>query len=625
MIHSPRAMFSLAEYHPGSSDRETATIANGRGRFRRAAFPRKMPIMNGRLTNWMHLIPAAGSAVLLWASQPPLALWPLAMIALVPWLYLIESDQRPLLSSSATTDSSSPPTGRPVARLYGALWLAATVYWLVSLQGLRHAHPLMFLAWLALGGYLGLYPALFVALSRRLRRRNIPLWLTVPTIWVGCEWIRNYLLTGISALMLGHTMADVPQMIQIADLFGTYGVSFVIAAANVAVFQVVRVLQGQTSYRNALIASASAACLLITTLVYGSFRLGQRSGEVVATIALIQRDEQTEYLQSRNRELEIFESYARESIEAVADADMPVDAVVWPESMFNGGLPWMIVDPEASAPAGFAGSETGFREIIEQNRRYFLARAGELQRALAAAGAVDQPPHVIAGCGVARYGPTTRSYSGVVHINPRGELSDWYGKTHLVMFGEYIPLLGSIPLLNALMPPGMGLALGEGPEVFDIGDAQVSPNLCIETAVERVTINQLAELNDSSSQTMPDAIVTVTNDAWFDGSSVVDHHLRCAQLVAVGCRRPILSAANGGPTAWIDSRGQVVKRLATTANGAILARPIQDDRISWYVRIGDLPTRLLGLLCIVVLADALIAGWRQRRAASRSALGTDET
>ncbi len=106
---------------------------------------------------------------------------------------------------------------------------------------------------------------------------------------------------------------------------------------------------------------------------------------------------------------------------------------------------------------------------------------------------------------------------------------------------------------------------------------------------------------------MPDVVVTVTNDGWFDDSSVIDHHLRCGQLVAVGCRRPLLSAANNGPTAWIDSRGQIVDRLPKGINGAVIASPRQDDRTSLYVRIGDWPARLCVLACGFVMFARMLA------------------
>ena len=186
-------------------------------------------------------------------------------------------------------------------------------------------------------------------------------------------------------------------------------------------------------------------------------------------------------------------------------------------------------------------------------------------------------------------------------------MQSWYGKTHLVLVGEYNPVLGSLPGIRSILPM---LTQGDGPKQFVVGETTVAPNICIETAVERVTINQMGAMH--FQQKLPDVIVTVTNDGWFDDSSVIDHHLRCAQLVAVGARRPILSSANNGPTTWIDSCGQIVKRLETGTNGAIIATPSKDSRTSLYIRIGDWPARLLAIVCIIYLLG-IFRDWRNQR------------
>lgn len=480
----------------------------------------------------------------------------------------------------------------------------------------------MYLCWLALGGYLAVYHVLFVAVCRRCRVRGMPAWIAVPIVWVGLEWVRNYLLTGTSALMLGHMVTNVPELIQVADLFGSYGVSFVLAASSAAVYSLIQAVRGEMSRRQAAVATGAAAALLIGAVCYGQFRLNQPAGPPLATFALIQRNEQVEYLQDRSREIEIFQRYAEQSVEAIEQSPKPVDAVVWPESMLTGGLPWLIAESDVAAPPELGVSSDEFLSMVEENRQAFLSRASHVQAALARAAGREEPPHLIGGCGVIRYRDQPQVYSGMVHITPNGRVDNWYGKTHLVMFGEYVPVIGSVPGLRELLPPGLGLETGTGPEIFSVDGTDLSPNICIETAVERVTVNQVAQLHDQGR--MPEAVVTVTNDAWFQQSSVVAHHLRCAQLVAVGCRRPVLSAANGGPTAWIDSSGRVVEGLPPNASGAVVAEPLSDPRVSLYVRLGDLPAQLLGLLSLVMLADLWVAKARQRRAA-RAALGTGET
>lgn len=556
---------------------------------------------------------AAVATLLMWASQPPLAIWPLAMLSVVPWLMI----------------ACTP--GLITRRDYVFVWLAGFAYWAVSLQGLRHAHPMMYACWLTLAGYLAVYIVLFVVVLRQMLTRRFPIWLAAPVAWVGTECIRNYLLTGISAAMLGHTMADVPWMIQIADLFGSYGVSFVVVSVNVAAFQSILSIRRRQappetssksdSYETELAALQkvrspssllgpliTAGLLLSSTLAYGYLRLCEPTGEPLATFALVQRSEQVEYMQDRTREFEIFQNYTKQTIASVAAAEKRIDAVVWPESMFTGGMPWIIADADAKSPDDGEISPIEFRTLVQQNRDYYLQRARDVQSAIAASQAKGGPLHIIAGCGVVHYRQTPEVFSGVVHVapsGPQGPAVDWYGKTHLVMFGEYIPLVSKIPGIREYIKSlGLGLATGPGAKRFSVNGTFVAPNICIETAVERVTVNQLASLYSRGE--MPDAVVTVTNDGWFDNSSVIDHHLRCAQFVAAGCRRPVLSAANNGPTAWIDSRGQIVQRLLTGTNGAVIATPLRDDRESLYLSIGDWPARLLGLLCVVFGLDVVL-------------------
>lgn len=541
---------------------------------------------------------AAASCVLPWLSGPPLAGWPIALVAITPLLFAVVA----------------PNVNRKV---YGLLYLAGGLYWAVTLQGLRHANPLIYPCWIALAAYLGIYPVLFVAAARRMMRWGMPLPITAPVAWVGVEAIRSYLLTGLSAAMLGHALADVPVLIQIADLGGSYVVSAWLVVINVGLFCLMRwIVSRKRSPRGFPWAAVVASLVVvIASLLYGSWRLGQPTRSSQTTIALIGRSEAVEWNQESTRELELFDAYARQSIDAVGQSDRAVAAVVWPESMFTGTLPWIEGDGSEAyaAQSGLTWSE--MRLLLEDRRRDFRGRAASLQSLLAGASDTQStPPEIIAGCGVVRYGETVRGFSGVVHIGAEGDVQDWYGKNHLVMFGEYIPVVGWIPMLRSLVPANMGLSAGSGPETFDVGRLSLCPNVCIETAVERVPIGHLQQVRKKTGK-LPDAIVTVTNDAWFDDSSVVVHHRRCAQFVALACRRPILSAANNGPTVWIDSCGRIVDQVPQGQHGNVFATPDLDDRVSLAILIGDWPAVLCGILVTMVLATAL----RPRRLRPESA------
>src|SRR5262245_23592666 len=157
------------------------------------------------------LIASGLTAVLLWGAFTPLDFGPLAWVALVPLLALVRIE-------------------RPVRRMYGMVFLGGLMFWVMSLQWMRLGHPVMYVAWWALSLYLALYLPVFVALARvAVWRLNVPLTLAAPIVWVGLELLRGYLMTGFSWYYLAHTQYRWIELIQISDLSGAYGVSFLIA------------------------------------------------------------------------------------------------------------------------------------------------------------------------------------------------------------------------------------------------------------------------------------------------------------------------------------------------------------------------------------------------------------
>ncbi|MEM9364618.1 MAG: apolipoprotein N-acyltransferase [Planctomycetota bacterium] len=563
-------------------------------------------------------------AGLLWICGPPVGLWPLCFVAWIPLLLCVGSTLR-----------------------LRWIWIAATAYWLLSLQGLRHAHPLMFLPWLALSAYLGIYPVVWMGLLRWLTGRESRPWLgsiqqglVAACLWVGLEWIRNHFATGISVLMAGHALGEVPILVQIADVFGTYGVSFLVIATNAWLLGI-GIAPRTANSRRRMLANAFAILLLLScVMAYGHHRLQEPIAPGRTRFLLLGRDEQTEYAPDLKRDQRIFEAYRDQMVRACASSQETIDAVVWPESMFGGGNIWYSIEenlqvpPEAIGPDGRPLTKEQMQRVLQAEQFLFENRSRSILAECQQKGSglfneqesKKRPdpffsPAMIVGCGVLSYGDRVRQHSGVLSIDQEGRVADWYAKTHLVLFGETVPLVKSVPIIRDMIPPGFGLDHGTQVKTFQVGTSLVLPNLCIETAVERTVMNQMRTLLKRESP-LPDVVVSLTNDAWFDHSAVVDHHLRCAQLVAVASRRPILSSANGGPTAWIDSAGRIVTRLDGPTAGEIVAVPDIDPRASFYVRRGAVFAGILGWGTAGLIVLELGQRFRLNRLLRRSPPGT---
>src|SRR5688500_359133 len=232
---------------------------------------------------------ALQGSLLCYLAHPPIGWGWLAWVGPMPWCLLARISQL---------------NGR---RPYGAIWLAGAVYWLLTIQWIRLPHWANIFGLFFLAGYLGAYLPVFVGLTRvAVHRLRVPLWLAAPIAWTGLEWIRARLLTGFLMGSLAHTQVNYPQIIQIADVFGEYGVTFLImmVAAAIAAALPQRWIDAASDASEPgasiprswqpVLPLVPAAVALIAAIAYGHWRIdrldqqGRDAREV--KVALIQSD-----------------------------------------------------------------------------------------------------------------------------------------------------------------------------------------------------------------------------------------------------------------------------------------------------------------------------------------------
>ncbi|MEZ6090418.1 MAG: nitrilase-related carbon-nitrogen hydrolase [Pirellulaceae bacterium] len=303
------------------------------------------------------------------------------------------------------------------------------------------------------------------------------------------------------------------------------------------------------------------------------------------------------------REIDTARRYVKGSRDAVATAP-DVGLIVWPESTYTAGLPWRVVEDGFTLPADSGVTKAEVVAGVKDAQDLFQRRAADIQLALRASSGKESPPQLMVGCSVIRYvdGPV-QIFSSVVGINRNGRVANWYGKSHLVILGEYIPFGHWFPWLYSLTPLSPGVVPGDGAATWDIEGAKVMPSVCFDTMVERVTNRHLRKLDASGEHV--DVVINVTNDAWFKNSAILSHHRRCTQVLAAAHHVPILIAANGGPTVSIDSSGRVIDALPHQTEGFLIANPRRDSRVTLYQRIGDLPAWVAAFLCMTLMASAV--------------------
>jgi apolipoprotein N-acyltransferase len=567
------------------------------------------------LTPWYRttLAIALVGSLLLWAALPPLALGPLGWIAPVPWLLLVRADELP---------------GR---RPYRMLWFAGFVFWLAAIHWLRLPHPAVHVGWVALSAYLAIYLPVFVALSRvAVHRLRVPMWLAAPVVWTGLELARAHVMTGFLMGSLAHSQVHWPAVIQIADLVGEYGVDFVMMAVAACVADCgLRIADCGLTARCAtrcLVSSFPAVVLILATLTYGYQQLQAadennpqsaiQNPKSTVRLALIQGNSLADWKMDPERQQTIMNEYLALSLEALdkarAAGGRPIDLIVWPETMFRSPLrsfePGYQVPPNVGRTADeiVAADSNGLAELVSRLGTSVLVGIDRIRFVM------DEGE------------PSLRHYNSSVLVDRDGKIVGTYDKVHLVVFGEYVPFSGWLPFLKNISSITGSADPGAGPVALCLDGVCYVPNICYETAIPHVIRHQVATLQKrgrssffraDDDRSPPDAekraaspflLVNLTNDAWYWGSSELDMHLACDVFRAVETRTPLVVAANGGISAWIDAWGRLRAQSPRMERDVILADVELRVMTSHYIRFGDWFAGAC-LACCIALA---VIGWR---------------
>jgi len=503
------------------------------------------------------LIAGMLSGIMLALSFPPFDLYPLAWFGLIPlFISVYEKAQR----SSFYTGLFS-----------GTVFFLCTIYWVfhsVYFYGGIPAIPALIIVFLFCL-YLGLYTGMFTwAFTLLMRKTRFPAVLIAPVLWVSLEVMRSYLFTGFPWALLGYSQYKFLQLIQIADITGVYGVSFLVAGLN-GVFFDLFVLLPRRSRRMPLFAPGMMTLgtvifilILIVSFIYGNWRLNSEDREKRIRISVIQGNIEQEKKWDKRFQKDVIDTYKRLSLKASGNSP---DIIVWPES----ALPFVY---------GYNNSLT--EEFLKFQR--------------------DLGIHLLSGSVVVRDikdGKPLLSNSAIL-LSPEGKVISIYDKIHLVPYGEYVPLKRFFPFIEKMVVGIGDFIPGDEYVVMDTPLAKIAPLICYEIifpGLVRKFVNRGANM-----------IVTITNDAWFGRTSAPYQHFSMAVLRAVENRTPVVRAANTGISGFIDSRGRIIQK-SDIFTQTILTEdiPLATSERAFYTRYGDLFAFLCIIITILLISNTL--------------------
>ncbi|MCE9624352.1 MAG: apolipoprotein N-acyltransferase [Deltaproteobacteria bacterium] len=394
----------------------------------------------------------------------------LAWVALVPyWVGIRESRGRLLAFSTF---------------LLGLFWNGLTSYWIFNalyFNGqLSWPASLGVLAFMSvtMGALLALFVCFGLSLSRRFR---LPAVLVFPAIWVFYECFRNYApFGGYPWSNLGYSQASWLTLLQSADLFGVYGISFLVVLVNVVIGEVLDSwIHRRRMPRQPVFA---AIALLLAFLGYGVWRLRQVEASVSRAPQLAVGVLQPNIGQQMKWKTDLNDYIQGLLFKMTQDAiAQGADFVIWPESSLPTALPLGLTN--LPAMSGFSAPVLLGALSLQQNP--LLTRP--------------------------------MLYNSAVQVDAGGRLAGRLHKQHLVPLGEYVPLKDLLWFVEPIVPRIGDFRTLIPKELLRVHGHPYGVVICYE--------DLFPEISRNFTRMGATFLVNITNDAWYGDSSQLEQHL----------------------------------------------------------------------------------------------------
>lgn len=476
----------------------------------------------------LNLLLSIASGVLFAASFPDIGIGWLMFVAFLPLLIAVDR-------------------ARDGWQAFFFGWVSQSVAWLMMVPwvirvmshygGLPYATGVAIFVALAL--ILGMYGGLFTAIVFRLRPERLRGWLLVPLAWAAVEYFRTYFLTGFPWNLIATAIIDYTALIQIDRFAGPYFVGVLMMVPAVVAAWLIRTKPERVAAGMAVGATVIVVFVWWATGLVASRLVVRPSGQPPKVAALLQPNISQEMRWDNENLLLIYQRMMDMTQRAIAGG---VAVVIWPES---------------TVPLSYSSTDF-YREGIES-----LSATHDVDIIL---GSVAEAPD-----------DPTRLWNAAFLVSG-GKTVGHYDKIKLVPFGEYVPLRKMLFFAEKLVRAVGEFQFGTNDRPLR-GQFAYGPAICYEIVFPQITRRQV--------RNGADVLVTITNDAWYDGTAAPRQHLDQARLRAIESDRYLLRAGTTGISALVDPAGRILEELPMGQTGIIYAEFQPRTSVTPYVRFGD--------------------------------------
>lgn len=434
--------------------------------------------------------------------------------------------------------------------------------------------------------------ALFPALSGYLSIKTISInkgfvrIIALPVIWILLEYFRGYwVLNGFPWLHIAYSQLETP-LAGYIPIVGVYGTGFIsaltasmiaetvcaIAWADILHFDIRRVhtksafspMQAVAHPGNGLIPKPALPLIIVLAVLWGT-------GGLLKNVS---------WTHEIGRPIRV----------SMIQGNIAQDQKWRPENRINTLAKYKKMTEEHWDSQIVIWPETAIPAYLDQVQETFLAPLGNDAKRHNTDLIVSVPVHDNA---------LNQKYNAVITI---GKDEGSYRKTHLLPFGEYLPLqpLSGFVLDMINIKLGNFTAGATSQPLLKAGGYPFITLICYEDV-----------FGDLSIRGLPDAayLVNVTNDGWFGNSIEPYQHMQMARMRAIETGRFLLRATNTGMTGIVSPNGEIVSQAPLFQETALTGTITPMGGMTPYATWGDKP--FIGLMIILLLCVMLYRGFNE--------------
>lgn len=437
---------------------------------------------------------------------------------------------------------------------FGYGFFATSLYWLVKplTFDLDQHMMLIPIAIILIPLYFSSYIFLAIFFFSKIKNNSLSDPFKFTILWSLSEYAYGHFFTGLPWSLVGYMWND-QVMIQSASIFGIYGLSACTILIAALLGECIKFSHSLHYTKCNLFIALSVTSVL---LIFGIVKIDNNKLIFADKIVrIVQANLYVNQKSDLNKAKQNLQNYLSLS----SNFDKHVDAIIWPES----AIPFL-----------YSGRKNNLTKKI--------------------ASILSDTSVLISG--TITCNDRNQYYNSMIILTKEQELAGQYNKTHLVPFGEYVPLRNFLTIDKITKEIG-DFDTGTGSIPINIKNfGIIAPSVCYEA----IFSDQCTSINNTT-----DFMINITNDAWFEGTSAPFQHFQIARIRSVEHGISMIRSANYGISAIFGPCGQIICTIPLNTSSSIESKiPLKLKYPTPYSKFLDI-TYFIFLLILIIFANIL--------------------